>query len=77
MHAIPLVSVKGVLGAESQGAPDVLAFRLVDMYMSCTEEVVKEEIIQSFTQNTKLSIVAATVAFGTGFTVLELGRSFI
>ena len=34
----------------------------------------KEEIIQSFTQNTKLGIVAATVAFGTGFTVLELGR---
>ena len=66
--------LKGVLGAESQGAPDVPAFRLVDMYMSCTEEVVKEEIIQSFTQNTKLRIVAATVAFGTGFTVLELGR---
>ena len=50
------------------------AFRLVDMYMSCTEKVVKEEIIQSFTQNTKLRIDAATVAFGTGFTVLELGR---
>ena len=30
---------------ESQGAPDVPAFRLVDMYMNCTEEVVKEEII--------------------------------
>ena len=53
------------------------AFCLLDMYMSCTEEVVKEEIIQSFRQNTKLRIVAATVAFGTGFTVLELGRSFI
>ena len=37
----------------------------------------KEEIIKSFTQNTKLRIDAATVAFGTGFTVLELGRSYI
>ena len=60
---------KSVLGAdftEPPGAPDLPAFRLVDMYMSCTEEVVKEEIIKAFTQNTKLRIVAATVAFGMG-----------
>ena len=60
---------KSILGAdftEPQGAPDLPAFCLVDMYMSCTEEVVKEEIIKSFTQNTKLRIVAATVAFGMG-----------
>ena len=40
-------------------------FRLVDMYMSCTEEVVKQEI-KAFTHNTKLRIVATTVAFGMG-----------
>ena len=69
-------SVLGVDFTEPPGAPDLPAFRLVDMYMSCTEEVVKEEIIKAFTQNTKLRIVAATVAFGRGFTVLELGKSF-
>ena len=52
------------LGTRLQGVPDLPAFCLVDMYMSCTEEVVKEEIIKSFTHITKLRIVAATVSFG-------------
>ena len=34
--------------------------------MSCTEDVVREEIIKGFTHNTNLRIVAATVAFGLG-----------
>jgi ATP-dependent DNA helicase RecQ len=41
-------------------------FRRVDMYMSCTEDIVKDEIIKAFTQNTHLRTVAATVAFGMG-----------
>ena len=48
------------------GSPDVPMFRLVDMYMSCTEEIVKQDIIKAFTTNSKLRIVAATVAFGMG-----------
>ena len=51
---------------EPPGSPDLPMFRLVDMYMSCTEEVVKEEIIKAFTHNTNLRVVAATVAFGMG-----------
>ena len=51
------------------------AFRLVDMYMSCTEEVVKEEIIQSFTQNTNcVLLLPQLLLVAVGFTVLELGR---
>ena len=49
------------------GAPDLPRFRLVDMYMSCTEEEVKEEIVQAFIkENSTLRIVIATVAFGMG-----------
>ena len=37
------------------------------MYMSCTEERVKEEIVQIFTKETSgLRVVIATVAFGMG-----------
>ena len=61
-----MLSILGADFTEPSGAPDLPAFLLVDMYMSCTEEVVKEEIIKAFTQNTKLCIVAATIAFGMG-----------
>ena len=51
---------------EPPGAPDLPRFHFVDMYLSCTEQVVKEEIIKSFTQESNLRIVVATVAFGMG-----------
>ena len=51
---------------EPPGSPDLPCFRLVDMYMSCTEEHVKEEITRAFTQESSLRIVIATVAFGMG-----------
>ena len=38
----------------------VPGFRLVDMFMSCTEEYVKEEIIKAFTKESNLRIVIAT-----------------
>ncbi len=47
-------------------APDLPRFRLVDMYMSCTEEIVKERIVNLFTSNSILRVVIATVAFGMG-----------
>ena len=31
---------------KTRGAPDLPQFRLVDMYLSCTEQAVKEEIMQ-------------------------------
>ena len=49
------------------GAPDIVKYRLVDMYTRCTESSVKENILQSFckVQGT-LRIVIATIAFGMG-----------
>lgn len=60
---------KGCLGVnftEPPGAPDLPRFRLVDMYMSCTDPVVKEDIVSLFTRESTLRIVVATVAFGMG-----------
>lgn len=57
------------LGAEffePPGAPDLPQFRLIDMYTSCTEVAVKEEIIKEFTSKSNLRIVIATIAFGMG-----------
>ena len=52
---------------EPPNAPSqVPCFRMVDMFMSCTEEYVKEEIIKNFTNKSHLRIVVATVAFGMG-----------
>ena len=51
---------------EPRGAPNLPRFRLVDMFMSCTEEVVKNEIIKRFTHESCLRVVLATVAFGMG-----------
>ena len=56
----------GVEFTEPTGAPDTALFRLLDMYMSCTEQTVKEEVLKKFTQESNLRIVVATVAFGMG-----------
>ena len=48
-------------------APNLSKFRLVDMFTSCTETGVKNQILQSFTSpNSTLRIVIATIAFGLG-----------
>ena len=51
---------------EPPGAPDFPRFRLVDMFMSCTEEIVKESIVRLVTSDSCLRVVIATVAFGMG-----------
>ena len=56
----------GMEFTEPPGAPDLPRFRLVDMYMSCTEQVVKEEIVRGFTHKSTLCTLFATVAFGMG-----------
>ena len=48
-------------------APNIVKYRLVDMYTKCTEPSVKEDIISCFSrQDGKLRIVIATIAFGMG-----------
>ena len=51
---------------EPSDAPDLLRFRLVEMFTSCTDDDVKGQIISSFTSESPLRIVCATVAFGMG-----------
>ena len=49
------------------GAPDLVKYRLVGMYTSCTEPKVKESILQSFCcEHGTLRVIIATIAFGMG-----------
>ena len=56
----------GLNFTEPTGAPDLPQFRIVDMYISCTDQIVKEQIMYRFSQDSALLIVVATVAFGMG-----------
>lgn len=47
-------------------APDLSKYCVVDMYTSCTETSVKNQIIKSFTSSSPLRVVIATIAFGMG-----------
>ena len=52
---------------EPVGAPNLACYRLVDMFMSATEQRVKDSIIDSFfTKDERLRIVICTIAFGMG-----------
>ena len=52
---------------EPVGAPNLARYRLIDMFMSATDQIVKESIIKSFcTQDQHLRIVISTIAFGMG-----------
>ena len=51
---------------ELEDAPDLPQFRLVEMYHSCTDPVVKESISNLFTKNSHLRVLVATVAFVMG-----------
>ena len=52
---------------EPIGAPNLARYRLVDMFMSATDQAVKDSIINSFCkQDMQLRIVISTIAFGMG-----------
>ena len=51
---------------EPPGAPDLVQFRLVDMYTHCTHQTVKDKILTQFTSSSPLRLVIATVTFGMG-----------
>ena len=49
---------------DPEGTPNLARYRLVDMFMSATDQTVKESIVKSFC--TQLRIVICTIAFGMG-----------
>ena len=51
---------------EPPGMPSLSQFRLVEMFTSCTDIDIKNKIISSFTKQSSLRIVCATIAFGMG-----------
>ena len=61
-----------------EGAPDISKYRRVEMFHSCTEPCVKDQIIQSFTSTEStlpcLKIVIATIAFGMGIDCPDIHR---
>ena len=59
---------------EPQGAPDLVQFRLVDMYTHCTHETVKDKILTQFTTSSPLRLLIVTVTFAEMY-VLETGRA--
>ena len=49
----------------SENAPDLPQFRMVDMYMCCTQSAVKDHIVSEFSKpDGRLRVVIATIAFG-------------
>ena len=48
---------------EPPGAPPLSRFRLVEMFMSCTDHDIKNQIISSFTEPSPLQIVCATIVY--------------
>ncbi|XP_011405720.1 PREDICTED: uncharacterized protein LOC105313748 [Amphimedon queenslandica] len=48
------------------GALSISKYKLVEMFTSCTDEAIKQQIILSFTKGDTLRIVCATIAFGMG-----------
>lgn len=54
------------------GAPDKCCNRIVDMFHSCTEPCIKDNILKSFKLSTRLRVVIATVAFGMGVDVSDI-----
>ena len=60
-------SILGANFTEPSGAPDLVKYRLVDMYTKCTEPSIKEEIVTEFAkEDGRLRIVLGTIAFGMG-----------
>ena len=60
------MSKLGEDATEPRDAPNLSAFRIVDMFASVIEKDHKESIIRLFTRDSHLRLVIATIAFGMG-----------
>ena len=60
-------SILGANFTEPSGAPDLVKYRLVDMYTKCTEPSIKEEMVTEFAkEDGRLRIILGTIAFAMG-----------
>ena len=67
----------GLEGTEPVGAPDLVRYRLVDMFSSVTEKEVKKSIQQAFTEpGGPLRVIIATIAFGMGLDCPDIRRIY-
>ena len=58
----------GIQFTEPIGAPDLAVFRIVDMFSSCTDPKIKNDILISFCNpDSSLRVTITTIAFGIGF----------
>ena len=63
---IYFMSELGEEHTEPRDAPNLSAFRIVDMFTSVIDKDHKESIIRLFTRDSHLRLVIATIAFGMG-----------
>ena len=60
---------------EPIGAPNLVRFRLLDMFTACTHAGVKNAILEAFTnKSSPLRVVIATIAFGLGLNCPDIRR---
>ena len=62
---------------EPPGAPNMVKYRMVDMYTKCTEAKVKEDIVHEFSKHDgTLRIIIGTIAFGMGLDCPDVRQIF-
>ena len=69
------VSLLGKDAVHPRHAPNLVKYRLVDMFTACTHPSVKQAILAAFTnQESPLRLLIATIAFGMGIDCRDIRR---
>lgn len=66
-----------MLGKEFTEPPNLVKYRLVDMYTKCTEATIKAEVVSEFSkQDGSLRVIIGTIAFGMGLDCPDIRQVF-